>query len=137
MSEESSALIEKETLDDLIKKYTPTEILEVKMSEWSVPIETAAEVSQLYAVEKKVLIELLENREVHEETGKTVFDPQTLKWARELRQTAKLIHELTGKVQEKQLLKKMDIAGELYKKVMENMTPQEQRAAIKNMRDNT
>lgn len=133
MKEEAS-IIEEETLNEMLEKYSETEILKIKTSELSVPIETAAEVSQLYAVEKQIFINLLKNKRVSED-GITSYDPDALSWAKELRQTAKLVHELTGKVQEKQMLKKMDIAGDLYKMVLEKKSPQEQREAIKKLRE--
>ena len=66
---------------DLVE-YEPTEVVKITLSDLTVPVETAVELSKLALVEKGVLVELLKDAERHEESGKLIMHPETLYWAR-------------------------------------------------------
>jgi len=113
------------TIEDLIVKFEPTEIVKIAIGDLSAPVETAVELSKLAIIEKNLLVDLLAHSERDEDTDKLYIHPEALGWARELRMTLKDIHSLTQGVQEKVMLKKMDIIGELYKKVIKENKPED------------
>ena len=119
-----------------IVEYEPTEVVKLTISDLTVPIETATELSKLALVEKSVLVELLKDAERHEESGKLIIHPETLYWAKELRMILKDINDITKGLQEKAMLKKMDIVGDLYKEILKKSTDQDLVKLIKRLEKN-
>lgn len=101
-----------------LPEYETTSLVKISVEELTIPIETGIELSKLALVEKQVLIELLKNAERHKDTKKWILHPETLFWAKELRMILKDINDITKGVQEKAMLKKMDIVGDLYKEII-------------------
>ncbi len=120
---------------DLVE-YEPTEVIKITISDLTVPMNTAIELQKLALVEKGVLVELLKDAERHEESGKLIMHPETLYWAKELRMIIKDIDVLTKGVQEKAMLKKMDIVGDLYKQILKNASDTDLVKLIKKLERN-
>ena len=112
------------TNTDLVK-FKPTEIVEISIGDLSAPVATAIELQKLAIIQKQVFLDLLTHSDRDEDTDKFIPDPNAIHWGRELRATLKVIHELTKGVQEKAIMKKMDIVGEMYKQLMKEKKPEE------------
>jgi len=103
----------------------PTEIVEISIGDLSAPIATAIELQKLAIIQKQVFLDLLTHSSRDKDSNKLIPDPNAIHWGREYRATLKTIHELTKGVQEKAIMKKMDIVGEMYKQMMKEKKPEE------------
>jgi len=113
--------------------FKPSEVVEISVGELSAPIQTGVELSKLAVLEKSILFDLLSNTDRVD--GKLILHPEALAWARELRMLYKDIHELTKGVQDKIMLKKMDIVGSLYTRVIKGKTTKEIIDTIRELQD--
>lgn len=123
------------TVQKLLVTFKPTEIVQISVGDLSAPVETGVELSKLMLIEKNLLVDLLAHTDRDKESGKLIIHPDALGWARELRMLLKDIHDLTRGVQEKVLLKKMDVVGELYKSVIKNNKPEDIIRTIKELQN--
>ena len=105
--------------------FRPTEIIEITMGELSAPVATAVELQKLAIIQKNVFLDLITHSTRDEDSDKFIPDPNAIHWGRELRATLKTIHELTKGVQERAIMKKIDIVGEMYKQLMKEKSPEE------------
>jgi len=119
-----------------IPEYEPTEIVKISISDLTVPIDTAIELSKLAVIEKGILIELLKDAEKHKDTKKWILHPDTIYWAKELRMIIKDLNDMTKGVQEKAMLKKMDIVGDLYKEILKKTDDHDMVKLIKSLDKN-
>ena len=106
-------------------KMKPTEIVQISLGDLSAPIATAIELQKLAIIQKTVFIDLLSHSSRDSDSDKLIPDPNAIHWGREYRATLKTIHELTKGVQERAIMKKIDIVGEMYKQLMKEKTPEE------------
>ena len=106
-------------------KMKPTEIVQISLGDLSAPIATAIELQKLAIIQKTVFIDLLSHSSRDRDSDKLIPDPNAIHWGREYRATLKTIHELTKGVQDKAIMKKIDIVGEMYKQLMKEKTPEE------------
>ena len=111
--------------EELALLFEPTQIIKISVGELSAPVETAIELQKLAILEKSLLMDILQHSDRDEESGKLFIHPEALGWARELRMILKDIHDLTKGVQEKVMLKKMDVMGNLYKQVLKDTKPED------------
>ena len=111
--------------EELALLFEPTQIIKISVGELSAPVETAIELQKLAILEKTLLMDILQHSDRDEESGKLFIHPEALGWARELRMILKDIHDLTKGVQEKVMLKKMDVMGNLYKQVLKDKKPED------------
>lgn len=116
-----------------IIKMEPTQIIKIAVGDLSAPVATGVELSKLAEMEKLVFLDLLTHSKRDEESGKLIIDPNALDWGKEYKKTLKIIHDLTKGVQEKAMLKKMDVAGALYKSIIKNNKPQDVIKMIKQL----
>jgi len=112
-------------LNEELIKFKPTEIVEIALGDLTAPIATAIELQKLAISQKIVYLDLLTHSTRDAETDKLIVDPNAIHWGRELRATMKVIHELTRGVQEKAIMKKIDIVGEMYKQLVKDKQPHE------------
>ena len=103
----------------------PTEIVLISLGDLTAPIATAIELQKLAIIQKNVFLDLLTHSTRDEDTDKLIPDPNAIHWGREYRATLKTIHELTKGVQERAIMKKIDIVGEMYKQLMKEKSPEE------------
>jgi len=101
--------------DNTSIQMNPTEIVKISVGDLTAPVATSVELSKLAIIVKEVFLDLLVHSERDEESGQLVVHPDALAWEKEFRLLLKDIHELTKGVQEKVMLKKMDIVAQLYK----------------------
>lgn len=119
---------------DLIK-FRPTEIVEIAIGDLSAPIATAIELQKLAITQKDVYLDLLTHSIRDEDTDVLMVNPNAIHWGREFRATLKVIHELTKGIQEKAIIKKMDIVGEMYKQLVKEKKPHEIVELIRDLED--
>ena len=119
-------------MEDIVE-FEPTEIVKISVGELTAPVETGVELSKLFVYEKKILSELFKDIDRDEETNKMIIPPDVLKWAKEVRLLAKDINDMTKGVQEKAIMKKIDIVGEIYKKGIKNMDDKKLIKLVKNL----
>jgi len=110
--------------EELIK-FKPTEIVLIELGELSAPIATAIELQKLAITQKNVYLDLLTHSPRDEDSDRLIVDPSAIHWGREFRATLKVIHDLTRGVQEKAMMKKIDIVGEMYKQLAKDKEPSE------------
>jgi len=119
-----------------IVEYEPTKIVKIAVQDLTVPVETGIELSKLAIVEKTILVELLKNADRDEETDKLILHPDTITWAKELRLLLKDINDMTKGVQDKAMLKQMDIVGKIYSEAMKKMEDKDVITLIKKLEKN-
>ena len=115
----------------------PTEIVEISISELTAPVQVATELTKLAVIEKLVFLDLMTHSQRDPDTNQLIPHPEALAWARELRNIFKDIDLLTKGPQEKMLMKKMDIVGAMYTKLMKEKTPKEVIELIREMQDDS
>jgi len=106
-------------------KMRPTEIVQISLGDLTAPVATGIELQKLAIIQKDVFLDLLTHSSRDKDTDKLIPDPNAIHWGREYRATLKTIHELTKGVQEKAIMKRMDIVGEMYKQLMKEKKPEE------------
>jgi hypothetical protein len=111
--------------DNKLIEMNPTEIVKISIGDLTAPVATSVELSKLAIIVKDVFLDLLVHSERDEETNQLVPHPDALAWEKELRLLLKDIHELSKGIQEKVMLKKMDIVAQLYKQATKGKSPQE------------
>ena len=116
--------------DSSIIKMRPTQIVKIAVGDLSAPVATGTELSKLAVIEKEIIMDLLSHSE--RVNDKLILDPNALYWIKEYRMLLKDIGDLTRGVQEKVIMKQMDVVGELYKKIIKDKPPEE---IIKMVRD--
>lgn len=126
--------LEMESLSTELAIFKPSEVVEICVGDLSAPIQTGVELSKLAVLEKTILADLLSNSE-RSDDGKLILHPEALAWAKELRMLYKDIHELTKGPQEKIMMKKMDIVGSLYSKLIKEKKPEEIIQTIRELQD--
>jgi hypothetical protein len=97
-----------------IIKYDPAEIVMIKVGDLTAPIAAGTEVSKLYSTAEKIYMDLIKDISRDPETGKLVIPPDLLNWQKELRMLAESVHKLTGEVEGKVHLKKLELTTKLF-----------------------
>lgn len=111
--------------DNKLIQMNPTEIIKISVGDLTAPVATSVELSKLAIIVKDVFLDLLIHSTRDEETGQLIPHPDALAWEKEFRLLLKDIHDLTKGVQEKVMLKKMDIVAQLYKQATKGKTTAE------------
>ena len=111
--------------DNKLIEMNPTEIVKISVGDLTAPVATGVELGKLFLIVKDVFLDLLTHSERDEETNQLIPHPDALAWEKELRLLIKDMHDLTKGVQEKVMLKKMDIVAQLYKQATKGKSPQE------------
>lgn len=130
--------MEEAEITDLTTALTiarPTDIVEISVRDLTAPVQVATELTKLAVIEKLIFLDLMTHSQRDPETDQLIPHPEALAWARELRNILKDIRELTKGPQEKMLMKKMDIVGAMYTKLMKEKTPKEVIELIREMQD--
>ena len=109
--------------------FDPATIVKIKVGDLSAPLAVGIEMSKLYVSADAIVNRLIEDIAVDVETGKTVIPFDLLPWYKEQRMLLSEIHKLTGEVEEKVNMKKLEIQGELFKQLIKNL-PADQRVIL-------
>ena len=111
--------------DNKLIQMNPTEIVKISVGDLTAPVATSVELSKLAIIVKDVFLDLLVHSDRDEESGQLIVHPDALAWEKEFRLLLKDIHELTKGVQDKVMMKKMDIVAQLYKQATKGKTTAE------------
>ena len=123
--------------DNKLIEMNPTEIVKISVGELTAPVATSVELSKLFITVKDVFYDLLTHSKREEETNQLIPHPDALAWEKELRLLLKDINELTKGVQEKVMMKKMDIVAELYKQATKGKSTKEIIQTVKELNANS
>lgn len=127
--------VDTDELSTALVVFRPSEVVQISVGDLSAPVQTGVELSKLAVLEKNILVDMLAHTQRDEESGNLVLHPDALAWARELRMLYGDIHALTSGVQEKVMMKKMDIIGALYKEMVKNKDPKDVINTIRELQD--
>ena len=130
MSNEAITIYEKGLIE-----FKPTQIVEIAVDDLSAPMETAIELTKMAVIMKNIWLDILQ-RPPKNEDGKHVPNPAALPWMKEFRMTVKDIHEMTKGVQEKVMMKQMDIMAGFYKEAMKSTDTKGMISKIKELQKN-
>ena len=109
--------------------FDPATILEIKVGDLSAPVAVGVEMSKLYVSADVIVKRLIEDINTDVETGKTVIPFDLLPWYKEQRMLLTEIRKMTGDVEDKIDLKKLEIQGELFKQLIKDL-PQDQKVIL-------
>jgi hypothetical protein len=109
--------------------FNPATILEIKIGDLSAPVAVGVELSKLYLSADEIVRRLIKDISSDAETGKTIIPFDLLPWYKEQRMLLSEIHKLTGEVEDKVNMKKLEIQGELFKQLIKNL-PADQRVIL-------
>lgn len=101
--------------------YDPATILEIKVGDLSAPVAVGVELSKLYLSSDAIVQELIKDVKRDEETNRLIVPPDLLPWYKEQRMLLDEIHKLTGEVEEKVHLKRMEMSAEVYKSLIKDL----------------
>jgi len=127
--------LELATIEDLTIVMQPTEIVKISVGDISAPVATGTELTKLAIIVKNVFLDLLTHSKRDEETDQLIPHPEALAWVKELRLLIKDIHDLTKGVQDKVMMKKMDLVADLYKQATKGKTTQEIIKTVRELQD--
>ena len=130
MSNEAIAIYE----DGLIN-FEPTQIVKIAVGDLSAPMETAIELTKMAVVMKNIWLDIL-RRSPKNDKDEYIPNPAALPWMKEFRMTVKDIHEMTKGVQEKVMMKQMDIMAGFYKEAMKSTDTKGMISKIKELQKN-
>ena len=99
------------------------------MGDVSAPVAVGVELSKLYLTTDEIIRRLLLDVKPDEETGKLIIPFDLLPWVKEQRMLLTEIHKLTGEVEDKANMKKLEIQGELFKQLIKDL-PQDQKVIL-------
>ena len=109
--------------------FDPATILKIKVGDLSAPVAVGVEMSKLYVCADAIVHRLIQDIKTDIETGKTIIPFDLLPWYKEQRMLLSEIHKLTGEVEDKVNMKKLEIQGEIFKQLIKDL-PQDQRVII-------
>jgi hypothetical protein len=109
--------------------FDPATILEIKIGDLSAPVAVGVELSKLYLSADEIVRRLIKDISSDAETGKTIIPFDLLPWYKEQRMLLSEIHKLTGEVEDKVNMKRLEIQGELFKQLIKNL-PADQRVIL-------
>lgn len=109
--------------------FDPATIVKIKVEDLSAPVAVGVEMSKLYVSADAIVHRLIQDIKTDAETGKTVIPFDLLPWYKEQRMLLSEIHKLTGEVEDKVNMKKLEIQGEIFKQLIKDL-PQDQRVII-------
>lgn len=122
-------------ISDLTIMMEPTEIVKIAVGEITAPVATGTELTKLLIIVKNVFLDLLTHSTRDDESGQLIPHPEALAWEKELRLLIKDVHDLTKGVQDKVMMKKMDLVADLYKQATKGKTPQEIIKTVRELQD--
>lgn len=116
-------------------KYEPAEIVKIKVEELTAPVMAGVEMSKLYLMADKVIADLVQDIETDEETGRTIIPPDLLPWFKEQRFLLSEIYKMTGEVQQRAQLKKMELATKIFEQYFKEASQAEKIKIIKELKN--
>ena len=118
-----------------IIQFDPSTIVEIKVGDLSAPVSVGVELSKLYLASDRIVYELIQDVVRDEETGKIQIPPDLLPWFKEQRFLLGEIYKLTGEVEEKVSVKKMELQTAVFKEIFKDLPSEERIKIIKAMKN--
>lgn len=118
-----------------IEKYDPPEIVRIKVDDLTAPVMAGVEMSKLYLMADAIIADLIHDIEHDEESGKTMIPPDLLPWVKEQRYLLSEIYKMTGEVQQKANLKKMELASKVFEQYFKEAPQAEKIKIIKGLKN--
>ena len=109
--------------------FDPATIVKIKVGDLSAPVAVGVEMSKLYTSADEIVKRLIGDISIDIETGKTDIPFDLLPWYKEQRMLLSEIRKMTGDVEDKVNMKKLEIQGEIFKQLIKDL-PQDQRVII-------
>lgn len=114
--------------------YDPAEIVKIKVGDLSAPVAAGTEMSKLYLVADKIVDLLVKTIKIDEEADELIIPPELLPWAKEQRALLSEIHKMTGEVEQKVYLEKVQLASKLVAEHFKTLTAPEQIIFLKELK---
>ena len=109
--------------------FDPATIVKIKVEDLSAPVAVGVEMSKLYVSADAIVKRLIQDITTDIETGKASIPFDLLPWYKEQRMLLTEIRKMTGDVEDKVNMKKLEIQGEIFKQLIKDL-PQDQRVII-------
>lgn len=115
--------------------YDPAEIIRIKVGDLSAPVAAGVEMSKLYTASDEIVRLLINEIAIDEETGQTFIPPELLPWFKEQRMILGEINKMTGEVEDKYRMKKMEIGAKIFSDAMKDLPMEEKIKIIKELKN--
>lgn len=109
--------------------FDPATIVKIKVEDLSAPVAVGVEMSKLYVSADLIVKRLIQDITTDVETGKASIPFDLLPWYKEQRMLLIEIRKMTGDVEDKVNMKKLEIQGELFKQLIKDL-PQDQKVIL-------
>jgi len=118
-----------------IIQYDPAEIVQIKVGDLSAPVAAGVEMSKLYLAADEIVTLFIKEIRVDEETKQPFVPPELLPWMKEQRAILVEINKMTGEVEDKYRMKKMEIGAKIFSEAMKDLPMEEKIKIIKELKD--
>lgn len=119
-----------------IVPFDPATIVEIKVGDLSAPVRVGTEMSKLYLAADVIVRKLITDIITDSDSGITLIPPDLLPWFKEQRMLLTEIHKMTGEVEQKVEMKRMELQAELFKQVIKNLPPDKKIILLKALKTN-
>ena len=116
--------------------FDPATIVEIKIGDLSAPVRVGTEMSKLYLASDEIVRKLINDIITDSDSGITLIPPDLLPWFKEQRMLLTEIHKMTGEVEQKVEMKRMELQAELFKHVIKNLPPDKKIMLLKALKIN-
>ena len=114
--------------------FDPATIVEIKVGDVSAPVAIGVEMTKLYLSADKIVKRLIEDVRVDPETKNLVIPFELLPWYKEQRMLLVEIGRITGNVEEKVNIRKMELQAEIFKQFIKELPEKEKVILIKTLK---
>jgi len=118
-----------------IIEYDPATLVQIKVGDLSAPVAAGVEMSKLYVASDEIVRLLLNEVSVDEETKTVNIPPELLPWFKEQRMILAEIQKMTGEVEDKYRLKKMEAGAKIFSEALKSLPMEEKIKIIKELKD--
>ena len=118
-----------------IIEYDPATLVQIKVGDLSAPVAAGVEMSKLYMASDEIVRLLIREISVDEETGQTFIPPELLPWFKEQRMILTEIQKMTGEVEDKYRIKKMEAGAKIFSEALKDLPIEEKIKIIKELKD--
>lgn len=119
-----------------IVPFDPATIVEIKVGDLSAPVRVGTEMSKLYLAADVIVRKLITDIITDSDSGITLIPPDLLPWFKEQRMLLTEIHKMTGEVEQKVEMKRMELQAELFKQVIKHLPPDKKIILLKALKTN-
>lgn len=116
--------------------FDPATIVEIKVGDLSAPVRVGTEMSKLYLAADEIVRKLILDIVTDSDSGITLIPPDLLPWFKEQRMLLTEIHKMTGEVEQKIEVKRMELQAEIFKQVIKDLPPDKRIIFLKTLKKN-